>query len=156
MTKRPRDWHKVTHERSFTGTMNGQMDLTIREVPASTQAHKLIRRRAKTAAYIKRLIERKFREPSKAADLEKMIRKAEEHYAWQSTKLLLIEKKIEKEEKRQATLKAEMAEAIKQMEKNRAKIRAGKPQPDTGFHPELQAKIDRIWPPKPKKRFAKA
>lgn len=93
-------------------------NFTIKEIDPSTQVWKLKRHQKKMAKRIKNLIERRGRNPSEAAELEAKQRKAEAEYSWAGTRIAILEKRMQTQDKRLETITENKKKEEEQYKKN--------------------------------------
>ena len=115
------------------------MTATIQEIPLETQIYKLKKSAEKTERHIKRLIQRKAQESDKHSYLEAEILKHEGIFNWKMTKIVLIQRRQEIQNKRDETrrlnLEKEMQAHIKNLEKIRPEKRLAQEEFDKVFKP---------------------
>lgn len=119
-------------------------DFKIQEIAPEEQCKKLRQSIEKNGKQIKKLIERKFREPSNSAMLEAKISRIEALINWKMFQTKLIMRKVKAQDKKyetqQENLKAEMQAHIKNLDKIRPKFN-----PKSAITPTHEGNIEQVF-----------
>ena len=130
--RQPRDWQKVTHMRSFSGTIKGVEAFTVKEIPLEAQIHKLSRKLGKKKRVIKRIIEAKgSRKGDELAELEARQVREEKNYNITLTKILSLQRRIDNQTQRIVTQRENEKQKEEIHKKNLEKIVPSKEPEDT-------------------------
>ncbi len=152
---------KSSYRAPLTRNPEAHLNFKIQEISPKTQIHKLQRAMVHAAKHIKKLIERKGREPSNSAYLEREILKYEQLYSWRAVRMAILNQKQDIQDKRVASKKANeekelsvlKAKTLRIPEKIDPLARLGT------FNPIAKKEIEKVFGPKgirKKKRFAKS
>jgi hypothetical protein len=117
------DEKKGSYRSPLTRNPTRHLDFKIQDIPKDIQASKLNKSADKTARHIKKLIERKFREPSNADYIERQILHYEDLYNWKMFRVGMLQKGIQVQEKREATAKENLAREMQGYVKNLEKTK---------------------------------
>lgn len=138
------------HPRSYGGasplTSNPvrHLDFKIQELAPDLQANKLRASINKNANQIKKLIQRKFREPSNAQEIEAKIGRIEALMNWKQFKVGMKEKKVRTQDRKYETQKENLKAEMNVHIKNLGKIKPNY-NPKSAITPEHQGNIDQIF-----------